>query len=123
MALKVRVSLPTYNALTDNDPRHYSLFADSDNILIKEKARGSGNLASGATATIAHNLGYVPHVKCFGKQTSGTTTNNALLLAGQSEGLMLVECWMDDTNLYIKKIANGQTGSYQYYIFYDQQAP
>lgn len=123
MAIKVRVSLPTYNALTDTDPRHYSIFADQDNVLIKELARGAGDLASGGIATIAHNLGYIPHVKCYGKQTSGTVTNWALLLAGQSEGLQLVEAYLDTTNLYIKKIANGNTGSYKYYIFYDEQAP
>ena len=116
----LRVALPGYNALTDTDPSHFSIFSDSDNVLIKEFARGSGDLASGATATIAHNLGYIPHVKVFGKQTSGTVTNWTLLLAGGSEaGLLYVE--VDTTNIYITKIANGNTGSYKYYIFYDQQ--
>lgn len=120
MAYTMRVSLPGYNALTEANLYNYSIYADSDNILIKELARGSGNLASGATATIAHNLGYIPHVKVFGKQTSGTTTDWTLLLAGGSEaGLLYVE--LDTTNLYVTKIGNGQTGSYKYYIFYDQQ--
>jgi len=120
MAQTIRVSLPGYNALTETNIYNYSIYADSDNILIKEFARGSGTLASGATATIAHNLGYIPHVKVFGKQTSGTVTDWTLLLAGGAEaGLLKAE--LDTTNLYITKINNGNNGSYKYYIFYDQQ--
>lgn len=116
----MRLSLATYDCLTDTDPDHYSLIADADNILIKELARGSGSLASGATATLAHNLGYVPFVIVMGKQTSGTVTDWFLCMAGQSES-QLIECYLDTTNLYIKKVANGATGDYKYYLFYDQQ--
>jgi len=118
MAQTLRVSLPTYNALIDNDPRHYSIFADSDNILIKEHSRGSGSISDGAVVTIAHNLGYVPFVLVMAQQTGQPI---ALCSAGESAAGTLVRCDVDSTNLYIRDVSNGTGGSYQYYIFYDQQ--
>lgn len=114
----IRVSLPTYDALTDSDPDHYALYSDEDWILIKEKTRGSVELDSGETETIAHGLAYVPFVLVYGKQTTGTVTN-WFLCGTKDEFLVYFE--VNSTNLLIKKIDNGCNGEAKYYIFYDQQ--
>ena len=62
MTQTIRVSLPGFNAGTDTNIDHYSVYSDSDNILIKEKTRGTVNVANGATGTVAHGLGYIPFV-------------------------------------------------------------
>src|SRR3990167_828311 len=68
----IRVALPNIDALTDTDPSHYSLFSDTDNVLIKEFARDSGTITGGSgTATIPHNLGYIPFYIVFGEVASG----------------------------------------------------
>ena len=56
----IRITPPGYNALTDTNQDHYSIFADTDNILIKEFTRGSVSIASGNSSIIAHNLNYLP---------------------------------------------------------------
>jgi len=60
MAIKARVSLPTFDALTETDINNYSLYADSDNVLLKERASGAGDLNNGETDTITHSSGYIP---------------------------------------------------------------
>ena len=62
----MRVSLPDYDALTDGTPSHYSIFADTDNVLIKELSKGTISVGAYATGTIAHNLGYIPDFYCYG---------------------------------------------------------
>lgn len=60
---KIRVALPGYNALTDTDIDHYSLYSDIDNVLIKRKITGSQTVTSGGAptkVTVYHNLGYIP---------------------------------------------------------------
>ena len=117
----VRIALPGFNALTDTDARHYSVFSDEDNILIKEFARGTGLISDGSTVTILHNLGYVPFVLVMGRQVGGTTTPWTLCSAGQSEAGTLETCDVDTENLYIRDNSNGFGGEYKYYIFYDRQ--
>jgi hypothetical protein len=56
----MRVSLPGYDALTDTTIDHYSIYADSDNVLIKEYFRGTLNVNNFAFGTITHELGYIP---------------------------------------------------------------
>ena len=118
MSYTMRVSLPTYNALTDTNPDHYALYADSDWVLIKEKTRGSVSLSSGQIRTIAHGLSYVPFVLVYGKQTTGTVTD--WFLCGTKDKY-LISFEINATNLIIKKIDNGNDGESKYYIFYDQQ--
>jgi hypothetical protein len=63
MTQTIRVSLPGYNALTDNNLDHFSLFADTDNVLIKRKTTRTYNVGYGGNPTIYtvnHGLGYVP---------------------------------------------------------------
>lgn len=109
MAQTVRVSLPTYNALTDTDVRHYSLFADADNVLIKEFTRGSRT----GTGNITHNLGYYPHFYGYGEVSSGRfQIMNGYNLFGNfySE--------VDTTKLYLSTLLGASTVM-KYYIFYD----
>lgn len=62
MPKTIRVSLPGYNALTETDRNRYALYADEDNILLKEHSRGS--LSSGGSQT--HSLGYIPFYLMYG---------------------------------------------------------
>lgn len=62
MSNQVKVALPGYNAETDTDPSHFSLYLDGtlDHVLVKEKTRGTQAVASSSTATISHSLSYYP---------------------------------------------------------------
>lgn len=73
----MRVSREGYNALTDTDPSHFSLIADTDNVLIKEATRGSVSISAGSNQTITHNLGYYPEVFVYIK-LSGDDTSRVL---------------------------------------------
>lgn len=124
MGWTMRVSLPGYNALNDGTIDHYALYADSDNVLIKEKSAGTQVLASGTYGTIAHNLGYVPHFLCY------TLANNISITGGSagyiqctSGGNISVPTYdahIDGTNLYIGN-NSANLGTFYYFIFYDQQ--
>lgn len=61
MTQVIRVSLPGKD-VSSTDPNDFALFADQDNVLLKEKARG--NLASGGS--YSHNLGYLPFYLTYG---------------------------------------------------------
>jgi len=111
MAQTIRVSLPTYNALTDTDIRHYSLYADSDNILIKEHSRGSGDVAGAPSVT--HSLGYIPYYIVMGKVGSGTYK---IANAWEFSGAWAVKA--TNTTLIFDDYASSYD-DYQYYIFYD----
>jgi len=118
MAMTMRVSKPGYNALTDTNIYDYSLYADSNNILIKEKARGSGKLNARESATISHNLGYAPFYLVYTETAEGTGRYRV-----NSFYQALGDGWRVTTNtdnLYI--VAPGTVGNnlgYKYYLFYD----
>lgn len=110
MANVLRVALPGYNALTDTDPSHFSLFTDSDNVLIKEYERGTGT----GTTTINHNLGYVPFYLIYGETSAGSGTYR---LIGQ---YTLHDDWRvyaNDTDIEIVDSIGGR--DFKYFIFYD----
>jgi len=115
MAQSVRISLATYNALTDTDPRHYSLFADQDNVLIKEKARGNSSVVNGATLSVTHSLGYSPDFFVYAEtSTAGRyRVNNGYDIPGAA-----IKSYVNNTYL---KVLNqlGATRTIKYYIFYD----
>ena len=114
MSLTARISLPGIDALGTNDPRDFALFADSDNILIKEKARGSSSINNGYNATIAHNLGYVP--LCYVWAQSPTSGRYRVV-----HGFSVNAAWffyVDSTNLIIGN-RSGATRTAKYFIFYD----
>ncbi len=116
MGQTIRVSLSGFNALTDNDPRHFSLFADTDNVLIKEFARGSGTVAFNNQVTITHNLGYIPFYLVFGQVDTGKyrVTNWYSLFSG------VWRTYATSTTLIIRNQFNASFTGYKYYIFYDQ---
>jgi len=113
MSITARISLPGIDALSSSDPRDFSLFADSDNILIKEKARGTVSINNGYNTTIAHNLGYLPHFYVYGPLASGKVE--------VINGYNIYGDWLayaDTTNLYIGN-RSGATRTATYFIFYD----
>jgi len=75
MSQVFKIALPGYNAFTDTDPDHFSLYVDSDDsddyVLIKEKTRGSETVAGSSSTNIAHGLSYVPFVIVFAEISSG----------------------------------------------------
>lgn len=116
--MTMRVSLPGYDALTDGTIDHYSIYADSDNILIKEFTRGTINLAgSGGAGTITHSLGYIPHSMVYVNNSgkfgfvSGADMNSSYP----------VNCSSGTGNLIIRNnFAGTATKTFYYYIFYDK---
>mgnify|MGYP001566943219 FL=1 len=116
MTQTIRVSLPGFNAGTDTNIDHYSLYADSDNVLIKEKTRGTISVANGAIGTVAHGQSYIPFTLAFGS-FGGT---RAYLSGNDLSSSYPVFMRLDGTNVYFINNNSG-TVSFQYYIFYDQQ--
>lgn len=114
MGKTIRVSLSGYNALTDTDIDHYSLYADSDNILIKEKTRGSVSVANGSTETISHGLSYVPFVMAYVQIDSSRYWLYGFNIYFD------YNIKIDATNLYLINDSS-TTRTFNYYIFYDQQ--
>ncbi|MCR4330019.1 MAG: hypothetical protein NUV65_05765 [Candidatus Roizmanbacteria bacterium] len=113
MAYTLRVSLPGYNALTDSDPRHYSLFADTDNILIKEKVRGSVSVADYSSESIAHGLSYAPLFMAFASDGSYQYWVSGLNIYA------LFRVWSDETYIHLTN-SDSVSRTFKYYIFYDQ---
>lgn len=112
MGYTIRASLAGYNALTDTDPRHYSLFADQDNVLIKEFSRGGSDTSSGSEIT--HSLGYIPFYIVMGKVGSSRwkVANSYDPLGGE---------WLiyaDTSKIYLDEGGSSEN-DYKYYIFYD----
>ena len=111
----LRVALEGYNVLTDSDPRHFSLYTDEDNILIKEFARGSVQVDNGDTEEITHSLGYKPHVYVYGE----TSTNYKFDLVN---GWNIYIGWkfkVDNDKLYINNFTGTDDREARYFIFYD----
>lgn len=115
MASVIKVALPGYNAITDTDPNHFSLFVDNqvDYVLIKEKTRNTQSVNS-TNVTVAHGLGYVPLCFVFAEVSPGVWRK---LYSRSIDG---TGYWftINATNL----ILNNDTGvakDFSYYIFYD----
>jgi len=115
MAQTIRVSLAGYNALTEANIYNYSLYADSDNVLIKEKARGSGNLAINTDVLIAHGLSYVPFYMTFGEVSSGRY-RYCSSFTNDGPGW---DSFVNTTNVQISHGSSPATTGYKYFIFYD----
>lgn len=112
----IRWSLETYNALTDTNPDHFALFADQDNILIKEKVRGSISVSGFGSQNIAHGLTYIPLVFVFGNMVGDEWT----LLGGDS-GNIYAHIELNTTNIVIVN-SSSVAHLFKYYLFYDQVA-
>lgn len=118
MSKVIRVSLPTYNALTDTNPDHYALISDEDDILIKEFTRGSVTLAPGESSTINHNLGYIPLVFSYFYTASNANWRvDSFWNLTAAIGTSLTSTQLTFNGLGV----GGGNITYKYYIFYDQQ--
>ena len=117
MSKGIKIALPGYNAFTDPDPDHFSLFVDQevDYILIKEKLRDTVSINNSTTQNIAHGLGYVPFCLVFVESSSGVWRK---LFSSPVDGNGY---WyeINSTNLVIENQSGG-TKTFSYYIFYDE---
>ena len=125
MAGFIKLALPTYNALTDTDPDHFSLYTDgtTDHVLIKEFDRDSVSVNAMSTLTIAHNLNYIPDFKPYvNDQASAFVRYGWKLVAAQNSAFIANNfyAYADDTNLYITN-NTGSAADFVYYIFYENQ--
>lgn len=117
MTMTIRASLSGYNSLTEANIDNYSLYADSDNILIKEKTRGSVEVGANDSENIAHGLAYVPFVLVFAEVSSGKW----IYAVGEpSHSTYIVHTEIDTTNVTLVN-DTGSAMDFKYYIFYDQQ--
>jgi hypothetical protein len=114
MAQTMRVSLPGYNALTEANIYRYSIYADSDNILIKELARGTETVANTTTESVAHNLNYIPFYLVYGLIAAGRyrIVNSYNLFSDW-------RAYSDDDNLYIENQQSAVYTTAKYFICYD----
>lgn len=114
MSQVFKIALPGYNAQTDTDPNHFSLYVDQlvDYILIKEKVVGTSSV--NGTTNIAHGLAYVPHCIVFTETSSGIWRK--LFSAPITSSGYWYE--VNDTNLVLKN-STGSAKTFAYHIFYD----
>lgn len=115
----LRVALPGYNAETDTNLDHFSLYTDQDNVLIKEKTRGQVTVGAGTDQNIAHNLGYVPLFLVFVNDTGISANAWSLVGIGSILSAQFVAS-ADTTNLVISNLSGGSL-TFKYFIFYDNQ--
>ena len=111
----IRVSLPTYDALTDTNPDHFALYSDQDWVLIKEYARGSGSSNSGSSFVVNYSFSYVPFV--LGYYQSGSSW---ILINGE---IFNSTAYQIITNSFVEFYnTSGSSMNFKYFIFYDQIA-
>lgn len=115
MGMTIRVSTPGNNALTDTNIDHYSVYADSDNVLIKEQSRGTVGVADGSTGTITHDLNYIPFYLAYCQISSSRYRLNTFNSVTSSSWRLTI----NQSSLQIRN-AFGTAGTLvRYYIFYD----
>lgn len=113
----LRVALPGYNAMTDTNPDHFSLYSDIYNILTKEKVRGKITTNYGDTTNIAHNLGYIPAFVVWTEEN----IHDQLILSWVSNSFSASYMWIseiDSTNLKISNLMDNGFSAF-YFILYD----
>lgn len=116
MSNVIRVALPGYNALTDTDPDHFSLYSNEDWVLIKEFSRGSISVnGSGGSQTITHNLGYIPFYAVYVDIGGGVRE----WIHGYNHYNDYKVYVTTTTMVFINNNASNRT--FLYYIFYDKQ--
>lgn len=115
MGKTIRVSLPTYDAIEDTNVDHYALFADEDNVLIKEFARGVISVPHGGSAEITHNLGYIPFFAFFVNIGGGVYQLGWLYNPDSGNNAYAT------TSVIHFSHTSGSDRDFLYYIFYDQQ--
>ena len=112
--MSMRVSLPGYDANLESDIDNYSLYTDSDNILIKEKSRGTLGVTDGNNGTISHALGYIPLFLTYGQVATGRYR----LISGFDPIGAGYNCYSGTSNIIVQN-RSGNGTVVQYYVFYD----
>jgi len=116
MGQVIKIALPGYDAFTDTDPDHFSLYVDNDDsndyILIKEKTNATIEVSG--TENVAHNLSYIPFCLVFAETTSGVWRKL------YSHPINSSGFWFEinSTNLVLRN-DSGTARDFSYYIFYD----
>jgi hypothetical protein len=112
-----KIALSGYNAETDTDPNHFSLYVDQavDYVLIKEKTKAT--VSVNGTTNIAHGLGYVPFCLVFAEISSGVWRK---LFSSTIDGVGY-KFQIDATNLTLIN-STGSAKNFSYRIFYDNIA-
>lgn len=116
----IKVSLAGYDAINDTNINHFALWASSDdtedNVLIKEKTRGSVSVPTGfgSRGIVAHGLSYIPLVFAFIESSPGVFTK-----AYGSSTFDDFYFYVTSTNIEMVNLT-GSTKVFKYYIFYDE---
>lgn len=115
MSVQFKIANSGINALTDTNPKNFSVYVDGsvDHVLIKEFTRNTVAVAPGTT-TIAHNLGYLPSAMVVAEVSSGVFQD----VFGDN-GFSALRAYVDTTNLYLRN-GGGSNVNFTYYIFHDQ---
>lgn len=116
MGQVIKVALPGYNAETDTNPDHFSLYVDNDDpndyILIKEKS--SDTVKFSGTQNISHGLGYIPFCLVF-VEVSDRVWRKIFSHPIDGSGYWFE---IDSSNLVLRN-TTGTAKNFQYHIFYD----
>jgi hypothetical protein len=117
----IKVSLPGYEVDTETNLDNFALWSlasdSNDNVLIKEKTRGSVSVGAYDHEEVAHGLSYIPFCLCFVEESTGIYTK----AYGQPIDERGFYFQVDDTNLtFWNSTATART--FKYYIFYDQMS-
>lgn len=125
MSQVVRIALPGYDALTDTDPDHFSLYSDIDNVLIKRFATGQSTIADGSPTIldITHNLNYIPFfIAYYSPLADGVWSilNNQYNPFSVPDALAAI----DTTKLHLYNFGGHGSGNIKpaYDIFYDDMS-
>jgi hypothetical protein len=116
MTATMRVSKPGYNALNDANIYNYSIYADGDNVLIKEYSRGYGTITLNDSTTINHNLGYIPLYFCYCEISTDRyrIANSFDPLGGGWRS------YTTSSDFVIENFYSDTYTGYRYYLFYDK---
>ena len=118
MADKVfKIALDGYNAETDTNPNHFSLYVDqiTDYFLIKEKKVDTITVNDSDNEVIAHGLGYIPFCLVFAEVSSGVWRK---IYGRDASGGNELYFTVDSTNLTLYNNSGGNK-DFTYHIFYD----
>lgn len=115
MARGIKIANTGINALTDTNPKNFSLFVDgtTDHILVKEFDRDTVSVAAFTTHEITHSLGYIPIYMVGVDTTSGFQWLYGNL---NSDGF---RTWATTTKIFFRN-AHASARNITYIIFYDQ---
>ena len=108
MAIVIKITKPTYNVLTETNPRNFIF----DSTLNHLKTSSSGSFertvtaGNSTTVYIAHGLGYKPLVLAYFRSTTNSNwfiTMTQIEPTNSRRGINCnVELYIDSTNVYFK---------------------